>query len=81
MSLFFGVASFWSGEVYLKSSMFEPWPQRICVISSMTARGFTFEEILHEGALVVGERSERHRLLAADDVGEEIHRLRHVRAR
>ena len=36
------------------------------------------EQVLHEGALVVGERAERHRLLAADHLGEEIDRLLHV---
>ena len=78
MSLFFGVASFWSGAVYLNSSMFEPKPQRTSVISSITAFGSTPEQVLHEGALVVGEGSERHRLLAADHVGEEVDCLRHV---
>ncbi len=78
MSLFFGVASFWSGAVYLNSSMLEPKPQRTSVISSITAFGCTAEQVLHEGALVVGERPEGHRLLAADDIGEEVDRLRHV---
>ena len=41
MSLFFGLASFWSGAVYLNSSMFEPKPQRTSVISSITAFGST----------------------------------------
>jgi hypothetical protein len=41
MSLLSGLASFWSGAVYLNSSMFEPGPQVIRVISSITALGST----------------------------------------
>ena len=41
MSLFFGVTSFWSGAVYLNSSMFDPVPQRTMVICSITAFGST----------------------------------------
>ena len=41
MSLLRGLASFWSGAVYLNSSMFDPKPQRTSVISSITALGST----------------------------------------
>ena len=42
MSLFLGVMSFWSGEEYLKSSMFEAAPQRTMVIFSTTALASMF---------------------------------------
>ena len=40
--------------------------------------GIDAQQILHERALVVGEGTERHGLLAADHLGEELNRLLHV---
>lgn len=40
--------------------------------------GVDAQKILHERALVVGERAEGHCLLAADNLGEEVDGLLHV---